>query len=97
MTRFPLLISGLHHSWGRADAECCKGRSLCQVTDLVEEEVVDVVGEEGSELALLRLAGAHAHLELLNESAVKGDRGHELSCEPMDGGRAAPPPPECLS
>lgn len=36
--------------------------------DLVEEEVVDVVGEEGSELALLGLAGPHVHLNLLNES-----------------------------
>lgn len=49
----------------------------CQGTDLVEEEVVDVVGEEGSELALLRLAGAHVHLDLLNESAVQRDSGHE--------------------
>lgn len=36
-------------------------------TDLVEEEVVDVIGEEGSELALLGLAGAHVHLYLLDE------------------------------
>lgn len=57
-----------------------RGRSLNYLTkkillsqfvvfaDLVEEEVVDVVGEEGSELALLGLAGAHVHLDLLNES-----------------------------
>lgn len=46
-------------------------------TNLVEEEVVDVVGEEGSELALLRLARAHVHLDLLNKPAVKRDSGHE--------------------
>lgn len=44
---------------------------ICHGTDLVEEEVVDVVGEEGSELALLGLAGVL--LDLLNESAVKRD------------------------
>lgn len=49
----------------------------CRGTDLVEEEVVDVVGEEGSELARLGLAGAHVHLDLLNESAVKREGGHE--------------------
>lgn len=54
----------------------------CHGAYLVEEEVVDVVGEEGSELALLRLAGAHVHLDLLNESAVKRDSGHEgNSCD----------------
>lgn len=53
------------------------GLLACQGTDLVEEEVVDVVGEEGSELALLGLAGTHVHLDLLNEPAVRRDSGHE--------------------
>lgn len=39
------------------------------LTDLVEKEVVDVVGEESSELALLGLTGPHVHLYLLNEPA----------------------------
>ena len=43
------------------------------LTDLVEEEVVDVVGEEGAQLALLGLAGAHVHLYLLDEAAEKGN------------------------
>lgn len=34
---------------------------------LVEEQVVDVVGEEGAKLALL--AGTHAQLHLLNKPA----------------------------
>lgn len=37
-------------------------------TNLVEEEVVDVVSEESSELARLGLARSHVHLYLLNES-----------------------------
>ena len=44
----------------------------CWPTDLVEEEVIDVVGEEGAQLALLGLAGAHVHLYLLDEAADKG-------------------------
>jgi len=44
-------------------------------TDLVEEELVDVVGEEGSELALLGLAGAHVLLDLLDEAAAGGAPG----------------------
>lgn len=36
-------------------------------TNLVEEEVIDVISEEGSELALLGLARPHVHLYLLNE------------------------------
>lgn len=51
----------------------CNDAKIWHGTNLVEEEVVDVVGEEGSELALLGLAGAHVHLDLLNESAVKRD------------------------
>ena len=44
----------------------------CWPTDLVEEEVIDVVGEEGAQLALLGLAGAHVHLYLLDEASDKG-------------------------
>lgn len=35
--------------------------------NLVEEEVIDVVGEEGSELARLGLAWSRVHLYLVNE------------------------------
>lgn len=45
--------------------------SIRHSTDLVEEEVIDVVGEEGSELALLGLAWPHVHLYLLNEPGQK--------------------------
>lgn len=42
-------------------------RHTLHFTYLVEEEVIDVVSEEGSELALLGLAWPHIHLYLLNE------------------------------
>lgn len=41
--------------------------SICHFTNLVEEEVIDVVSEECSELALLGLAWPHVHFYLLNE------------------------------
>ncbi len=41
--------------------------SIYHFTNLVEEEVIDVVSEEGSELALLGLAWPHVHLYFLNE------------------------------
>ncbi len=40
---------------------------MCHFTNLIEEEVIDVVSKEGSELALLGLAWPHVHLDLLNE------------------------------
>lgn len=48
--------------------------SICHVTNLVEEEVIDVVSEEGSELALLGLTWPHVHLYLLNEPAQSRQR-----------------------
>lgn len=41
--------------------------SICHFTNLVEEEIIDVISEESSELALLGLAWPHVHLYLLNE------------------------------
>lgn len=48
------------------------------MTYLVEEEVIDVVSEEGSELTLLGLAGPHVHLYLLNEPAQKSQNRPKL-------------------
>ena len=41
------------------------------LTNLVEEEVINVVGEECSQLALLSLTWPHVHLYLLDESRIK--------------------------
>lgn len=40
-------------------------------TNLVKKKVINVVGEESSELALLGLAGSHVHLYLLDESGKR--------------------------
>lgn len=45
--------------------------NLRMFTYLIKEEVIDVVGEESSELALLGLAGPHVHFYLLNESGKR--------------------------
>ena len=54
----------------------CWYSSLCHFTNLVEKELVDVVGEESSELALLGLAWPHVHLYLLNESGQNSGDKH---------------------
>lgn len=41
------------------------------LTNLIEEEVVNVVGEESSELTLLGLTRPHVLLNLLNKSVEK--------------------------
>lgn len=48
---------------------------ICHFTNLVEEEVIDVVGEKSSKLTLLGLARPHVHLYLLDESAQRSHMG----------------------
>lgn len=57
-------------------------------TNLVEEEVVDVVSEEGSQLALLRLTWPHVHLYLLDESEQNGQKEENVrsTSNSEDGG-----------
>lgn len=48
-------------------------------TNLVEKEVVDVICEEGPQLALLSLAWAHVHLDLVDkpeQNSQKKKREH---------------------
>lgn len=40
-------------------------------SNLIEEEVINVVGEKSSELTLLGLTRPHIHLNLLNKSEEK--------------------------
>lgn len=46
-------------------------------TNLVEKEVVDVVREEGPQLALLSLTWAHIHLYLLDEPVQNSQKTRE--------------------
>lgn len=48
------------------------------MTYLVEEEVIDVVSEEGSELTLLGLALPHVLLYLINEPGQKNQNKPKL-------------------
>lgn len=56
-----------HYSNDLLVCHSARQASISHLTNLVEEEVIDVVSEEGSELALLGLAWPHVHLYLLNE------------------------------
>lgn len=52
--------------------------SLGSFTNLVEEEVINVVGEESPKLALFGLTWTHIHLYLLNESGRSSRDGQTL-------------------